>query len=220
VTKIVTLPLSFIDATKKNHSATCALNVLDGKGKDIIIGTPSIFTHFGTLFSSMVGDAVQRYGQATVAVDMNNLEHRYDLVPPINSLDLYNLGYTDLVPPENSYYPWTTDVMNDAPEDLLIPEASSYNSTVLQFLDQSYDDTVLKYLKWIDTGVDQAFLDATNVRQLMLDYTDCFVRKEWTRMNIPEVDFKFSDEMPARMKPRTRPIPPSLYPATKKNSVE
>jgi hypothetical protein len=35
-------------------------------------------------------------------------------------------------------------------------------------------------------------------------------------MNIPEVDFKFSDDMPARMKPRTRPIPPSLSPATKK----
>jgi hypothetical protein len=68
--------------------------------------------------------------------------------------------------------------MEDAPEDLFIPEASSYNSTVLQFLDQSYDDTVLKYQQWIDTGADQAFLDATNVRQLMLDYTDCFVRKE------------------------------------------
>ena len=198
VNKVVTIPLTFTDPAGDIHPATCSLYVLKGKGKDIIIGTPSIFTDFGKLFSSMVGDAVERFGPATVAVDLNNL------------------GYHDLVCPEDAAYPWTTDVMEEAPEDSTIPEASSYNSTVLQFLDQSYDDTVLKFHDWIDTGVDKEFLDSTNVRQLLLDYTDCFVFKEWTGMDIPEVDFTFSDDMPDRMKPHTRSIPQSLQAASKK----
>ena len=198
LTLLLLQPLTFTDPAGDIHPATCSLYVLEGKGKDIIIGTPSIFTDFGKLFSSMVGDAVERFGPATVAVDLNNL------------------GYHDLVCPEDAAYPWTTDVMEEAPEDSTIPEASSYNSTVLQFLDQSYDDTVLKFHDWIDTGVDKEFLDSTNVRQLLLDYTDCFVFKEWTGMDIPEVDFTFSDDMPDRMKPHTRSIPQSLQAASKK----
>jgi hypothetical protein len=87
---VVTLPLSFNDAAGIVHADRCSFYVSDGKEKDIIIGTLSIFTSFGKLFSSMVGDAVQRFGPATVAVDMNNLEY-CDLVPPVISLDMYNL---------------------------------------------------------------------------------------------------------------------------------
>ena len=43
------------------HQATIRFGILEGEGRDLIIGNPTIFTQFGWLYHTMVTNAVNQY---------------------------------------------------------------------------------------------------------------------------------------------------------------
>ena len=196
-------------------SAKCRFLVLPGKGCDLIIGTPDIFTSYGDIFLDMVKAAVTRpEKENTERESLKSPEERDTInMSPVNS-DL-NVSYKELDPPVGAEYPWKTEIDLEAPEDDLIPEASSFGPSVLNFLEQSLEDEKNKYKKFIETNVDPEFLRATNVRELLLRYEDNFVKSEWKGLNIEPLEFEFED-LPDRLKPYMRTIPVKLLPDTKK----
>jgi hypothetical protein len=120
-----------------------------------------------------------------------------------------------LDPPLDAQYPWATEIDLEAPEDELIPEASSFGPSVLNFLTQSIDLEREKFKKFIETNVDTELLSTTSVGQLLLEYIDCFVKGEWAGLSIPPVEFEFVN-LPDRLKPKTHAIPAKLIDDTKK----
>jgi len=123
--------------------------------------------------------------------------------------------YDNVEPPDGAIYPWMKHIDLEAPEDDLIPEASSFGPSVLNFLTQSVDEERKKYLAFIDSNVDAEFLSVTNVRQLLVSYQDNFVKTEWKGLNIEPLEFEFSVDLPKRMKPHGVSIPVKLMEATK-----
>ena len=116
ITQCVNINVQYV-VNDKPHDALCKFLILPGKGRDLIIGTPSLFTHFGHVFLSLISDAVTRLGGSVEAVD--------------DERTMSSMAYKHVTPPEGAVYPWTTDVNCDAPEDGDIPEALSFNDTVL-----------------------------------------------------------------------------------------
>ena len=185
------------------HQATIRFGILEGEGRDLIIGNPTIFTQFGWLYHTMVTNAVNQYALPVFSGFCDDLA--------VNSI-----SYRDQPPPEGAIYPWTKDILEEAPEDDTIPEASSFRPEVLQFLATTHAEELLKFETFLKTNVDADFLSNTKVRDLLIEYTTNFVKEEWKGLNIDPVEFTFSDDMPERMKPKAHPIPMKLQEATKK----
>jgi exodeoxyribonuclease III len=198
ITRKVTVNLRF-ELPDSTHEAPCHFYVLDGKGTDLIIGTPSIFTDFCPVFLTLIGDAVHKLKQPMVAHE-----------------SLASMSYKHETPPSGTEYPWQTDVNMDAPEDDNIPEASSYRSEVLNFLNQSVEAETQKFKEFIETNIDQDLLAHPETRLLLNKYMDCFVKEEWKGLNIAPVEFEFDADMPDRLKPRHQPIPHQLQADTRK----
>ena len=99
-------------------------------------------------------------------------------------LEVNNMSYRDQPPPEGTIYPWTKDILEEAPEDNTIPEASSFRPEVLQFLATTHAEELLKFENFLKTNVDADFLSNTTVRELLVEYTKNFVKEEWKGHNI------------------------------------
>ena len=90
-----------------------------------------------------------------------------------------------------------------------MPEADSYPN-IVQFLSTSYDEELKKFEDMLQDHVDKDFAAQTSVLELLQRYKGVFVKKTWDGLKIPPVDLVFRSDMPMRMKPNPRPIPPSL----------
>ena len=78
----VTFPLHFLDDDVCEHTKILKFHVPPGKGRDIIVGMPSLITDIGTLFVGLVQKAVNKFGGAqayVVAVVYDGLGGRADM---------------------------------------------------------------------------------------------------------------------------------------------
>ncbi len=185
----VTAPLRFLDNQGWSHEAVLNFNVLVGEGRDVIVGLPSLIVDYGHLFASLVTKAVEEYGP-----------------PPREILQAIDSTST---PPEGCIYPWSTYNFDEAPEDLIVPEADSYSS-IVHFLSTSYEEELKKFNDMLQDHVDKDFAAQTPVLELLQQYREVFVKKTWDGLNIAPINLTFRSDMPLRMKPNPRPIPPSL----------
>ena len=215
ITKYLELPLAFeSDNFGKQIPKQCRFYILEGDGCDLIVGTPDLFTTFGDFFLSKVKDAVTRFTTPTV---LSHLDTTGEPICEVREIDSDKKFFRD--PPDGTFYPWSTDVSQECDEDKLIPEASSFNPTVLNFLTQSYDDEVDKFTQVLETNCsDNEFLTKSNgeTKKLLEQYMHTFVKKEWKGVDVEPVQFDFDPELPDRLKPYTKSIPQQLLAPTRK----
>ena len=118
---------------------------------------------------------------------------------------------SDIPIPEGCVYPWSKSSEYEVcPEDDLIPEAGNAH-IFLDFLTNSYDEEREKFLAALDEHISAEFLaECPEVRHLMQQHIDVFVKKTWEGLKLPPTTLKFRETMPARIKPYATKIPPAL----------
>ena len=84
------------------------------------------------------------------------------------------------------------------------------------FLEGDVSEVEVKYKAWIETNVTFSLLENTQMRALLIEYMECFVKSEWKGMNIPALKLEVKDDAPERMFCKPRPISPRLFEAAKK----
>ncbi len=135
----VELHLRFTDDDGVSHEATSLFNVLEGKGRDVIVGTPRIFNDLGPLFLNMISKAV-RTVETSVPMSLSAISTEKLLsddmfattgewTDTIEEQMCEPLGenYIGVEPPEGAFFPWRYAIDEPAPEDDLIPEADSHS---------------------------------------------------------------------------------------------
>ena len=219
---MVVLPVRFTGDDGKQHEAEIPMMVLESDGRDAIIGMPSLITDFGQLFKQMVCKAVDKYAppEPTFVPDTSYLhlsEVHMQETDMTEASQLFPVEVAETLaevekepPPEGCEYPWSTDFEAECPEDKLIPEAIS-NDLHLEHLTQSYEAELEKFNTLLISHIDADFLKAEPATlELMRKYRDCFVKREWKGLNLPEILIKFKDTLPSRLKPYTPRIPQQL----------
>jgi exonuclease III len=141
----------------------------------------------------------------------DGFESAIDGLPPEKSINAVDKSpYPGLSPPEGCEYPWANPFCEVCPEDEMIPEAMS-NPEHLVHLTQSYDDELAKFYSLIEEHIDSEFIALRpRVVDLLKKYVDCFVKKEWIGLDLPEIIIRFKDTLPERLKPYSPRIPQNL----------
>ena len=229
----LTLPLRFTGEGGKIFQTTALFNVLDGKGRDLIIGTPLLFRELGVLFTEMITNAV-RVGESSLPMHLNALSEA-SLLPDeyfstveewheavgqqvSEPLDAHYLGVD---PPQGSFFPWKYSIGEPSPDDDLVPEADSHagitdflrDFKTMDFLQTDMSEVEAKFEAWIDSNVTESLLKDTNMKALLREFKTCFIKSEWLGMNIPDLKLEFKDTAPDRLYAKARPIPPKLLKA-------
>jgi hypothetical protein len=99
----------------------------------------------------------------------------------------------------------------------MIPEAKS-NAPFLTHLTQTYDEEVQKFRDLLTTHIDDEFLKSRPVVVSMLEkYLECFVKRAWKGLNLPDIVVLFRETLPDRLKPYTPKIPDHLLAYSEKH---
>lgn len=199
ITERVVLPLQFKDSHGEDHTGKISLYVFGMTENDVIIGLPHIVLHFSELFKNMIDEAVKAN---------------------VYSTDLASMQQSDIIASseENLIMPWTATFNNDeAPEDAATPLPCSFTDA-LHYMEMPYEDAVQEFLNLIPTHVAKEFIEATDIVSLLEDKGKrVFVPSNWEGINgTPPLELEWKDTLPAKMKPRARPINPRLYENAKK----
>eukprot|EP01042_Synura_sphagnicola_P001563 gene1563-1814_t len=156
---------------------------------DLIIGLPDILFSFGSLFFSMLSDAI-------------------DSVPShaLSSIPSHRLPTTD---------PWTTPHLDDAPEDIDTPLPCNF-SYALSFMEMSHEAAVQEYLSLIPSHVHPEFLASTPLLDLLhTKGVRVFVPQNWRGIKAPPIELQWKEGMPTSLKPRARSINPKIFESAK-----
>jgi len=111
--------------------------------------------------------------------------------------------------------PWSEhDVIADEDANTLSPCAFP---DALHYLSISHDEAVKEYFSLIDAHVSEDFRKSTPIVDLLKTKgVDVFVPKSWEGIKDIEIELKWKDGLPDRLKPPARPINPKLYENAKK----
>lgn len=196
----VVLDLTFPDDDGNRFCAErIKFRVLDGNSKDLIIGIPTIAKYFRELFLDMVLR-----------------------IPPDNfgasmSSDGKHINYTYTPSGMPTVYPWSEPIILDTPEEDMVPEPCSF-SWAVHYMEMSVEDAKQEYLNNFATRVAPEFAAATSVNSMLTTLgLDVFVPTNWKGVSGPglrPIHIKFREDMPRRIKPATRNIPPRLREVT------
>jgi hypothetical protein len=194
---IITITVSFIDSTLKSHEATINCSLMPMPGTTLIIGLPTILFHFFDLFTDLL-----RQAQKTIIHSKKQPEVSLSSHSPLN------LSTSSLI---NT---WTLPQDIIASEDTETPQPCSFTGP-LYYLGKPYLEAVQQYKDLISTHVSSQFLLAVP------DLTDfltsdialsVFVPEHWTGITgITPIDLQFSEQLPLSLRPKARPVNPSLY---------
>ena len=193
VTKALDLNVCFTSTDGKCHKATVRFHVLCNGSHDMVIGLPAILEHFGIFFLDMLRSAMTKVAVA-----------KQPSIAYCNSTDLLE-------------DPWKDAIEEEAPEDIETPEPCSFRD-VLHYMEISYDEAVQEYMEMIEKQTAPEFIKNTKVVELLRTKgVKVFVPSNWEGIkHLPDLELRFTEDMPTRMKPHARPINPLLFAAAKK----
>ena len=197
LTQILTITVSFIDSSLKKHEAIINCSLMSMPGTTMIIGLPTILFHFFDLFTDLLRQAQK-----------NIIYTKKQQQVSISSHSPLNLSTSSLI---NT---WTLPQDVIASEDSDTPQPCSFTGP-LSYLGKPHLEAVQQYKDLITTHVSSEFLLA--VPDLVDFLTSkialsVFVPKHWTGITgITPIDLTFSDQLPLSLRPKARPVNPSLY---------
>ena len=189
LTQVITITVSFIDSSIQKHTATINCSIMPMPGTTIIIGLPTILFHFFDLFSDLL-----RQAKKLLSNTKNTSEYTLSTSSCINT--------------------WTLPQDLIAQEDIDTPHPCSFSGP-LSYLGKPHEEAVKQYIDIISTHVSQKFL--SEIPELLDLLTSelalsVFVPKTWTGITgITPIDLIFSDQLPLSLRPKARPVNPSLY---------
>jgi hypothetical protein len=69
-----------------------------------------------------------------------------------------------------------------------------------------------EFTELINTHVSPEFMKSTDIRSVLLEYTDVFVPSSWEGIKgVEPLEFRWKDDVPERMKPPARHINPRIF---------
>jgi len=184
ISETVSLTVAFRDSAGTDHTASLDFHVLDTTANSMIVGLPAIINHFAELFREML-----------------------ESVQEVRPVDQPLHAVTDAV------YPWTMEIVPEAPEDASTPVPCSFPA-VLDFLGKPPDEAVSEYLAAIPVQVSAEFLAATPIEQLLRTKgVNVFVPQNWSGINgLEPLQLDWREELlPSYIKPKARPVNPRLF---------
>ena len=197
LTRILTITVSFIDSSLKKHEAIINCSLMSMPGTTMIIGLPTILFHFFDLFADLLRQAQKSLLHTKKQPEVSLYSHS-----PLN------LSTSSLI---NT---WTLPQDVIASEDSETPQPCSFTGP-LSYLGKPHLEAVQQYKDSISTHVSSGFLLA--VPDLLNFLTSdialsVFVPEHWTGITgIPPIDLTFSEQLPFSLRPKARPVNPSLY---------
>jgi hypothetical protein len=182
----ITLRFTEEKGSKRTFKYTGMFIVLSMDCNDIIMGLPAILNELFDFFVNMLGNARE--------------EHMRDSDFYVNNMD------TNLIDP------WSFPVERIAPEEDFVPEPTSFPD-ILTYLTSSYEEAIEDYHKLLDTHVSEEMKSQTEVLNILKKKGHLvFVPKVWEGIkNVPDLELKWKDNLPERMKPAVRPINTALW---------
>ena len=198
----VKLKLILKDHKAHKYVYTGDFFVLDMKSNDIIVGLPALT---GRLYPFM-----------QALLEKANLDKTKD--DETNEIHLNALDLNSSFPKQNeTTYPWTKVPEEPAPEDEETELPVNFGEP-LEFLGKSREEAIQDYKDLLKVRVSDELKDNTGI----IDYlhtvaVDAFVPSNWTGVKgIPPLRLVWKDTLPAKMKPRARPINPRLWECSEK----
>ena len=116
-------------------------------------------------------------------------------------------------------YPWTEGLDPIAPEEEDIPVPCAFTA-VLAMMAMTEAEQMETFYNLMETHIDPEFAKATNIIQFMKDegiivFTN--LKQNWDGIQgVDLVHVEFTEQLPARLKPATRKIPPAILEVAKK----
>ena len=163
--------------------------MLDGKGRDLIIGTPLLFRDLGVLFTE-VGESflpmqLNALSEISLLPDeyFSTVEEWHEAVGQQLSEPLVS-HYLGVDPPQGSFFSWKYSIDEPPPDDDLIPEVDFHagitdflrDFKTMDFLQSDISDVEAKFEAWIDTNVTESLLKDTNMKALLREFKTCFIK--------------------------------------------
>jgi len=189
-TEEVYLTLRFVESNgqRRTFKYSGVFIVLSMDCNEIIMGLPAILNELFDFFIKMLTDAREENMRSS-AFTVYNLNEDTTLV------ELWSF------PPEQI-----------APEEDSVSDPSSFPDE-LTYLTSSYEEAIMEYEKLLDSHVSASMKDETNVLEVLKTKGHLvFVPKVWEGIkNIEDLELKWKDDLPERMKPAARPINTALW---------
>ena len=174
--------------------------VINMKDNDLIIGLPSILTHFWEFFKAALENAVQKNKE----VDSRQTQDFGSLLTSMPcSSDLLD--------------PWSNGPPNEAPEEeaVALPVQFEHASN---FLGKTRAEALAEYYSMFEEHISKEIIAGTPIIELLKTKgVKVFVPHNWEGIKgIDSLHIEFSEELPARLKPKARPINPRLWECAEK----
>ena len=115
--------------------------------------------------------------------------------------------------------PWSTPPDTSCPEIDETPDPLSFSEDVLHFMEVSHDEAMVEYIDLLSSHISPAMAAACpKLLDLLTSSlaTDVFVPQSWNGMRVEPIVFTTKPGLPDRLKPKARPVRPTLYESAKK----
>ena len=200
----VKLKLLLKDKEANKYDYTGDFFIIDMKKNDVIIGLPALT---GKLYPFM-----------QALLQRANVEYRGKVNAEYRDA-LHNLIHEDtsIRTSGKPVHPWTKIPSEPAVEDEETELPVNFGEP-LTFLGKTREEAVQEYLELRKTHVSEELKEKTPIMEYMKNIAiKAFVPSNWTGINgLEPLQLKWLTTLPARKKPRARPINPRLYECTEK----
>jgi hypothetical protein len=192
ITGKIKLHLKFVDEGGNPNEAALTLMVLEGLSLSLVIGISSIMTHFKDLFIEMISQVKGKENDLMLLTEaeMTSVE----------------------VAKQSDFQPEV-----ETEEEELIPNPESFPGC-WSFLERT-TEAEEEYHSNVVNNVSEEFAAHQGVMDFLHSEiaVRVFVPDNWEGINgVEPLKLNFSEEMPKRIKPAARPIPPRMVESTKK----
>ena len=200
---VVSITLSFADDTNQIHTGSFPCYIFPMTQHDMIIGLPHILCHFGAFFLSLLNSTI-----SSLSTSLAPFPHSFPKLPSsLQTIPSYQLPTRD---------PWSTDFLSIAPEEENTPVPCNF-SFALHFMEMTHEQAVQEYHALFDSHVHPDFAASTKVLQLLRTKGEkVFVPSNWTGIRIEPIELQWKPGMPDSIKPKARPINPTIFESAKK----
>jgi len=203
IDKGVKLKLVLKDSNANRFVYTGDFFILDMEKNDIIVGLPALTGKLYPFLQSMMADANVKYIDSETKEDKDSELNHID-----EDHDLHQM---------ETQYPWTKKKEDIAPEEDLCDLPVNFGP-VLEFLGKSREEAIKEYDELCKLRVSDELKSNTDIMEyLRTRAVEAFVPRKWEGIkDIKPLKVEWLDTLPARMKPKARPINPRLWECTEK----
>lgn len=123
-------------------------------------------------------------------------------------IDPKEVRFYSPIPPGTQIENVLSDVL-EAPEEELVPTPCSFPDHVY-YMEMSVAEAESEYLELLPSRICEGMLEHGALELLQTLGLRVFVPNNWEGIRGLEIELEFREDMPKRMKPRARPVPPKL----------